>query len=125
LCSLHGIPVVIQVLSNLFIFFFPFQIHGVMSFQLWSHIGIWLLLVTSYYVRSYFLSDNHLLCVSLMCSNAPLLPVDVKQYPKLIKTLCFLLNPYKPKDKTAVAGSSRLHRNVTISGNVIQRLLQT
>jgi len=44
----------------------------------------------------------------------------VKQYPKLIKTLYFLLNSYKAKDKTAVAGSAQLNGAVSISGKQIQ-----
>ncbi|MQM04913.1 hypothetical protein Taro_037718 [Colocasia esculenta] len=43
----------------------------------------------------------------------------VKQYPNLIKTLCFLLGFYSPKDNTAGPGTSKLARNVTISGKNI------
>ncbi|XP_020241555.1 protein-lysine methyltransferase METTL21B isoform X2 [Asparagus officinalis] len=44
----------------------------------------------------------------------------VKQYPKLIKTLCFLLSSRKPRDNRAAAGSSQCNQSVTISGKQIQ-----
>lgn len=40
----------------------------------------------------------------------------VKQYPNLIRTLCFLLNSYKPKDTEAVDGSDQIERNIIIPG---------
>lgn len=43
----------------------------------------------------------------------------VKQYRNLIKTLCFLINSYKPRDETA-ADSCRLIRTVTVLGNQVE-----
>lgn len=95
------------------------QIRGEMSFQLESPIGIWLLLVTSYCVRMFCLPLVSCCIMTLMYLYASLLIADVKQYPNLIKTLCFLLNSYKPKDEKVVDGSSQRNKTVTISGNHI------
>lgn len=40
----------------------------------------------------------------------------VKQYPNLIRTLCFLLNSYKPEQTEALDGNDQIERNIIIPG---------
>nr|CAD1822130.1 unnamed protein product [Ananas comosus var. bracteatus] len=44
----------------------------------------------------------------------------VKQYANLIKTLCFLLKAYRPRDSNTGSGNSHDKRAITISGNQVQ-----
>lgn len=56
----------------------------------------------------YFADPVHILSMLLIFT-------DVKQYPNLIKTLCFLLKAYRPRDqKTAIT-----KRSITVSGKLL------
>ncbi|XP_072993078.1 uncharacterized protein [Typha latifolia] len=49
----------------------------------------------------------------------------VKQYPNLVKTLCFLLKTYRPRDQKAGSGSSHVKEDIVISGKQVQLQLPT